>query len=1088
MTRGSALLVVALLSAGVASAEGTSEIGADHWLMPSTPLRVDVDATTERVQVRAQSQSATAFELVAVLPGGDTSRWTLEPNATGWWDAALPVVLPATSGRVELGLVPLTAEPELRVQLDVLVLDDAGIEQPGRLSSPRWEIDTGSYLVLTQTAFFVAVPTEAGGYVWRLGLEGLAGFQFQVSASASGLGPPLSGLSAPAPATTLSADYDVFLAPPDRPLSTSGSPNITELNADGSLVTWRSSHGGTAVLSVDVDGDGVAGTNADERLWVAPIDAGLGSLYFDGRDATGERLPPGDYLAELRVRTGEFHFVAFDVEYMRPGVRIHRVTETGLEPAAMRWDDSLVDDGSLGVVNTGPAGVSSGDASLPASAETAHGWGASLGDSGGPGDRAFLDTWVAGEEAAATMILRVPSLADGGQVDGGPSTSDAGPTGADAGGGAVLDGEDAGAASDDAGSSTDDAGFVGDAGVSEADAGAASGEAGFVDDDAGFVDDDAGFVDDDAGFVDDDAGAPDGDAGPRPSPQPWPLRDAGVTAVGDSDAGLADPGEWTRPAGAPAPRARGPASLQPGGKLYGGWSCRSIESSANAADVAFAFSWLGLLLLMRRRRRPSATSAAVVLLGVALGAAPATAFDAELASAPATTGPYLGLNARGDATSSFALRSVVGWALNPVVASPTDPRISHLFLASLGVGWSPLRTLTVELITPTHGSPGLAPRTLFRGVRLGDATLRARWEVLAAERWAVSLAPWARAPLWPDADVVGGALGAGAAVGGHAALSDWLRVDVDVGASVVGGDRSHAYGGLGAVWSPLPWCALPVELVARWYATPRADVGNPLPVELRASPTLRLGDLDVSALLGTGLTGGVGAPLLRVGASLRWAPGRAAARQQHHVRAKKLQARTDAELRLREIRTVGADGRALTATVEHDGRPCGPASSRVPCPRRAGTIVAHAAGHYPSSLRVDVDQGDLTLVLHRAEARFEVRRARVQLGLAVFFDTDRATLTKTGRERLTRLASALRYEPRRWTVLLRAHADHRGGDAYNQRLSEARAESVRRFLDEHGADAEVIVVALGDRRARESDDPTVLQRDRRVEVDARRAP
>jgi hypothetical protein len=957
-------------------------------------------------------------------------------------------VLPATGGRVELSLIEIAPEPALRVQFEVVVLDADGNVQPGRLSSPRWEIDTGSYDVLTQTAFFVAVPTAAGGYVWRLGLEGLAGFQFQVSASASGLGPPLSGLSAPAPATTLSADYDVYLAPPDRPLSTSSSPGITELSADGSLVTWRSSHGGTATLSVDVDGDGVAGTDANERVWVAPVAAGVGTLYFDGRDATGARLPPGDYLAELRVRTGEFHFVAFDVEYMRPGVRIHRLTETGLEPAAMRWDDSLVDDGSLSVVATGAAGVSSGDATLPATAETAHGWGASLGDSGGPGDRAFLDTWVAGEEAAATMILRVPPLADGGLVDAGPPTSDAGPTADDADAGSVVDEGDAGAASDDAG-------FVEDAGVSEADAGAASG-------DAGSSTDDAGFVNDDAGFVDEDAGAPDGDAGPRPSPQPWPLRDAGVTSIGDADAGVADPGEWTRPAGAPAPRSRGPASPKPGGELYGGWSCGSVESFSDGAGDAFALSLLGVLLVLRRRLRATATGASVVLLGVALGAAPAAAFAAELASAPATTGPYIGLNARSDATSSLALRSVVGWALNPVVASPTDPRIAHLFLASLGVGWSPLRTLAVELITPTHGSPGLAPRTLFRGVRLGDATLRARWEVLAAERWAVSLAPWARAPLWPEADVVGGALGAGAAVGGHAALTDWLRIDVDVGASVVGGDRSHVYGGLGMVWSPLPWCALPVELVARWYAAPRADVGNPLPVELRASPTLRLGDLDVSALLGTGLTGGVGAPLLRLGASLRWAPGRAAARQQHHARAKRLRERPDTELRLREINTVGADGRALTATVEHEGRPCGPTSSRVLCPRRAGTIVAHAEGHYPSSLRVDDGRGDLTLVLYPAEARFEVGRARVQLGLAVFFETDRATLTKTGRARLTRLASALRYEPRR--------------------------ESVRRFLDEHGTDAEVIVIALGDRRARESDDPTVLRRDRRVEVDARRAP
>jgi outer membrane protein OmpA-like peptidoglycan-associated protein len=159
----------------------------------------------------------------------------------------------------------------------------------------------------------------------------------------------------------------------------------------------------------------------------------------------------------------------------------------------------------------------------------------------------------------------------------------------------------------------------------------------------------------------------------------------------------------------------------------------------------------------------------------------------------------------------------------------------------------------------------------------------------------------------------------------------------------------------------------------------------------------------------------------------------------------------------------------------------------VRCPHRAGTLVARAEGYFPTSLLVDDETGAVTLVLYPAEPRFEVERARVQLGLAVFFETDRAVLTETGRRRLSRLASVLRRDPRPWTVVLRAHADHRGSDTHNQRLSEARAESVRRLLDEHGANAEVIVVALGDRRARESADPQVLQRDRRVEVDARRA-
>lgn len=71
----------------------------------------------------------------------------------------------------------------------------------------------------------------------------------------------------------------------------------------------------------------------------------------------------------------------------------------------------------------------------------------------------------------------------------------------------------------------------------------------------------------------------------------------------------------------------------------------------------------------------------------------------------------------------------------------------------------------------------------------------------------------------------------------------------------------------------------------------------------------------------------------------------------------------------------------------------------------------------------------------------------------VFYEFDKADLTENSREALDRLANLLKENPN-ITIELSAHCDYRGADAYNLRLSQARAESVVRYLTEHGIAAD----------------------------------
>ena len=67
----------------------------------------------------------------------------------------------------------------------------------------------------------------------------------------------------------------------------------------------------------------------------------------------------------------------------------------------------------------------------------------------------------------------------------------------------------------------------------------------------------------------------------------------------------------------------------------------------------------------------------------------------------------------------------------------------------------------------------------------------------------------------------------------------------------------------------------------------------------------------------------------------------------------------------------------------------------------------------------------------------------------IFYDFDKATLRPESKEALDNLVALLNENPN-VTIELSAHTDNRGSDAYNERLSQRRAESVVNYLIEHG--------------------------------------
>lgn len=101
----------------------------------------------------------------------------------------------------------------------------------------------------------------------------------------------------------------------------------------------------------------------------------------------------------------------------------------------------------------------------------------------------------------------------------------------------------------------------------------------------------------------------------------------------------------------------------------------------------------------------------------------------------------------------------------------------------------------------------------------------------------------------------------------------------------------------------------------------------------------------------------------------------------------------------------------------------------------------------------------------------------------VLFDFDKANLKPGAREKVARVASILHSHPD-LKIEVEGHTDSVGTDAYNQRLSERRAESVRAGLVQDGVKSDVVGTAgFGESRpVATNGTPEGRQQNRRVEI------
>lgn len=136
--------------------------------------------------------------------------------------------------------------------------------------------------------------------------------------------------------------------------------------------------------------------------------------------------------------------------------------------------------------------------------------------------------------------------------------------------------------------------------------------------------------------------------------------------------------------------------------------------------------------------------------------------------------------------------------------------------------------------------------------------------------------------------------------------------------------------------------------------------------------------------------------------------------------------------------------------------------------------------------RVD-DIGGKVEAMEVKETDTEVR---VDLAADVLFDFDKAELLPKAEQTLQQAADFVKQHNKGSVVRIEGHTDAKGSDAYNQKLSLRRADSVKRWFTGHGlGDLRFSTEGFGakkpvapNQKPDGSDDPEGRQKNRRVEI------
>ncbi|MBI2373990.1 MAG: thrombospondin type 3 repeat-containing protein [Deltaproteobacteria bacterium] len=432
--------VLGLAASSVARAEG---LGGQQRLATDTVIFADiVDPTRERISwigYAVDDFGNLADAIVTVVDPSGATVGTFSGYPAG-------SVITPVAGRPGPYALFLTTVASSVGEAPVLDWDLAVVDQPtvteklGRVFSFDWSFNAQNYIESLNGSFYAVVPGGGPGIeaVIEMRVEGFAGFEYHVNSNSTGVNGIYAGRSVPAIGNSVTIAHPLYLSPPElatystvtpvvtSPRVTSGFLECNEVVPSQSTLTFefQSNVDTTYQIMCDLNGDGFYNLVEPEDLFlVGQAVVGLNRVAWNGLNPGGAPIPAGAYGCRVALSSGEFHFIALDVETIYPGMRLFKVLPNRTRvPLSMYWNDNLVQAndilmpiGVFGFETSGPSGMSAGAYANPTSANVnARAWGNFQQFS--KGNEAFLDTFTWVERAVSTefqIVVRAAADSDG---------------------------------------------------------------------------------------------------------------------------------------------------------------------------------------------------------------------------------------------------------------------------------------------------------------------------------------------------------------------------------------------------------------------------------------------------------------------------------------------------------------------------------------------------------------------------------------------------------------------------------------------------------------------------------------------------
>ncbi len=148
-----------------------------------------------------------------------------------------------------------------------------------------------------------------------------------------------------------------------------------------------------------------------------------------------------------------------------------------------------------------------------------------------------------------------------------------------------------------------------------------------------------------------------------------------------------------------------------------------------------------------------------------------------------------------------------------------------------------------------------------------------------------------------------------------------------------------------------------------------------------------------------------------------------------------------------------------------------------------GVTIAGLGGAAAGGIAAAGQTLGLEGALKELKAEVTPKEIKIDLSADVLFDFDKAELKPTAEAQLNNLLTVVNSRPNA-AVAIEGHTDVRGDAAYNQALSQRRADSVRTWLTAHGVTASRLsATGAGESRpVRSGDSEADHQANRRVEI------